>query len=393
MSLWRILAGKRCDNGPIDPRRIRSILIVRLDEMGDFVLFSGILGSLRRRFPSARITLVLSDWVTPLAELCPYIDEVVPFPTRGPKLWQYMVGPFRALRVRMRLHGPFDLAVNPRFDRDIRGAAFVAGFSLAPFVAGYPSCTELFKARINRGYDVFYTHLFPATRSGHQLDRNRAILDLLAVPSGRLEPELWLSQEDREQARAALARHGWQPGSPLIALGINARAARRRWPIESFVEVAKALFAIADLHFLVLCHRNERVLAEAVRPVLGSRMIDLAGETSLRVSAAALEECLLYVGNDSGPKHLAAALGKPVIEISCHPRNGDPEHFQSPERFAALTRQSKVLSPSQALVPCRETCVADRPHCIRQVSPRDVLDAIYKMMPVAIGNGSTINHL
>ena len=326
--MWRSLARRPRRRGTIDRKQIHSIVLIRLDEMGDFVIFTSVLRSLRQGFPNARITLVLCDWICPMAELCPYVDEIVPFPSRGPKWLQFVLGPYRALRIAMKLRGPFDLAVNPRFDRDIRGAAFLADFSLAPWVVGYPSSTESLKAVANRGYDRFYTHLFPVPGFGlsgiHELERSRALLTLLGIRAEDLQPELWISPEDRSEADAILRRNGWHPGDVLICLGINASYARKRWPMGFFMQLAQGLESLPGTRFLIVGSSRERQGAELLRPLLGSRLINLAGQTSLRLSAAALGECRVYVGNDSGPKHVAAALGKPVIEINCHPQDGDP---------------------------------------------------------------------
>jgi ADP-heptose:LPS heptosyltransferase len=355
--------------------------------MGDFVIFASVLRSLRQGFPDARITLVLCDWIRPIAELCPYVDEVIPFASRGPRWWQFILGPYRALRIAMKLRGPFDLAVNPRFDRDIRGAAFLAEFSLAPWVVGYPSSTESFKAVANRGYDRLYTHLFPDSGerdfslSGiHELERSRALLTLLGIPAHDLRPELWISPNDRQEADAILRRNGWHAGDTLICLGINASYARKRWPMSFFLQLARGLEALPGARFLIVGSHRERQSAELLRPVLGSRLINLSGQTPLRLSAAALAECRLYVGNDSGPKHLAAALGKPIIEINCHPQDGDPTHFQSPERFGAITESVILLSPRTALAPCTSACFAAEPHCIGQISPEEVLSAVCEMI-------------
>ena len=383
--LWRVLAHRPRRPGPLDPQEIRSILLIRLDEMGDFTLFSSMLRPLRRAFPDARITLVLCDWICPLAELCPYVDEVIPFPSRGPKWLQYLLGPFRALRIALRLGRSIDLAVNSRFDRDIRGAAFLAHFSLAPWVLGFPSSTEPFKVLANRGYDRFYTHLLPApVGARHETERTRVVLDALGIPSHGTRPELWLSAEDRRQAHELLRQGGWRPGDTLICLGINAGHPRRRWPIDSFIRLAQGLLSTCDTRFLVVGGASDRRAADLMRPVLGARLINLAGRSPLRVSAAAIAECRLYVGNDSGPMHLAAAVGNPVVEISCHPADGDEGHFQAPERFGALAKPRVLLAPANALPPCHTTCLAREPHCITQVSVEQALQAVVPLIETRV---------
>ena len=380
-SIWRALA-RRPRRQTINRREIRSIGIFRLDEMGDFTLFSSLLRPLRQAFPDAHITLVLCDWICPLAELCPYVDELVPFPSSGPRWWQFLLGPFRALGVAMKLGRRFDLVINPRFDRDIRGAGFLANFSLAPWVLGYPSSTESFKAAVNRGYDRFYTHLLPVPDEVlHEVDRSRQILEYLAIPDDGSRPELWISHADRRRAHALLRQDGWRPGDTLICLGVAASYARKRWPMDNFVQLAQRLCgSLPRVKFLIVGGVRDRETAELLRTALASRLINLAGRAALRVSAAALEECLLYIGNDSGPKHLAAALGKPVAEISCHPIDGNPAHFQSPERFAAVADSGFVLAPAKALPPCHASCRAAEPHCITQVTVGQVLEAVVTLV-------------
>jgi heptosyltransferase-2 len=288
-----------------------------------------------------------------------------------------MWGPFRALRIARQFDRSFDLVINPRFDRDIRGAAFLAHFSLAPLVVGYPSLTEPFKAVVNRGYDRFYTHLLPAPASVmHEVERSRAVLEFLGIPSAGMRPELWISAEDRRLAEELLRQDGWRPGHSLICLGVNAGYPRKRWPLHLFIQMARRVMSMHDCAFLVIGGERDRENAELLRPALGPRLINLAGRAPLRVSAAALSECMLYVGNDSGPKHLAATMGKPVVEISCHPADGDSAHFQAPGRFGSTADPGIVLAPSTGLAPCSATCLAGESHCITQVTVDKVLEAV-----------------
>jgi ADP-heptose:LPS heptosyltransferase len=96
---------------------------------------------------------------------------------------------------------------------------------------------------------------------------------------------------------------------------------------------------------------------------------------TLRESAAVLERCQLFIGSDSAPMHLAAAVGVPCVEISCHPVAGDPLHNNAPERFAPWGVPSKVVRPGAAVPPCTSRCDAEAPHCILAVTPALVLDA------------------
>jgi heptosyltransferase-2 len=77
---------------------------------------------------------------------------------------------------------------------------------------------------------------------------------------------------------------------------------------------------------------------------------------------------------------LPAALGKPVIEISCHPADGDPLHFESPERFGTVAPRRVLLAPRHSVAPCQSTRLAREPHCIMQVSVDPVLHAARSLL-------------
>ena len=381
----RLAVGLPLRPQPVDRSAIHSIALIRLDEMGDFVIFSSILRPLREAFPQARIVLFMTAWVAPLAELCPYVDEIVPVPSQGSKLRSFLRGPFHALRfAAARLTGHFDLVVNARGDRDTRNAGLLAAFSLAPYVVGFPASAEPVKTIMNRGHDRFYTHLLPVRAAVHEIERTREILRFLNVPDPYPAPELWLSDSDRAEALDLSRCH------PLICLGIHSGLDRRRWPLERYQELVRLLAPIADFKFLVVGSPHDYPAGELLRPALGPALLNLAGKTSLRASAAAIDHCSLYIGSDSGPMHLAAALGKPVIEISCHPATGDPAHFQSPRRFAPLTNPAIVLAPQFALPPCRESCEQDQSHCIRQVTVGQVFTAVTRVLNQSVLSGEAI---
>jgi len=85
------------------------------------------------------------------------------------------------------------------------------------------------------------------------------------------------------------------------------------------------------------------------------------------------------VGNDTGPMHLAAAVGTPVVAISCHPRDAKPFFLNSPERFGPWRVRAVVLQPPLR-TPCRDTCSAERPHCILGVTVEQVSEAVKSLL-------------
>jgi len=100
----------------------------------------------------------------------------------------------------------------------------------------------------------------------------------------------------------------------------------------------------------------------------------------LGASAALLKRCRLYIGHDTGAMHIAAAVGVPVVEISCHPKTGSPYSWNAPERFGPWGVPCRVLRPERPLPPCREECDAREPHCITQITAEEVLEAAESLL-------------
>ena len=109
-------------------------------------------------------------------------------------------------------------------------------------------------------------------------------------------------------------------------------------------------------------------------------MIDLTGTTTLRQTISLLKRCKLYIGNDSGLMHLAAAMKVPIVEISCWPKNGDKFHHNSPYRFGPWKTRAVVVNPEKAIEPCLGGCTKFEPHCILQVEVEDVKGAAEKLL-------------
>jgi heptosyltransferase-2 len=166
-----------------------------------------------------------------------------------------------------------------------------------------------------------------------------------------------------------------RPGTRLIAFGPGAGEPRRRWPVTSFIEVGAALERTAEGRIVVVGGGEDRRLGQTLRRALGGGVIDVTGRMTLRQAAALLKRCALYVGNDSGPMHIAAAFGVPIVEISCHPATGSPAHPNSPVRFGPWKVPHVVLQPPGSEA-CVEACAATEAHCILAIGVEAVSAAV-----------------
>lgn len=373
-----------------DPASVRSILVVKLDEAGDFVMATPFLRGLRAAAPQARILLAVREAVADLAATCPWVDEVVaPRPKEGGGIDFRGITPGGLALFAECYRAGFDLALVPRYDFDRHGATTLAANSRARLVAGFSERVTPWKAEGNRGFDRAYGLALTPPPGRHEVEQNAALLEALGVPPELVDLgplELALTAEDREQAGRLI---GAPDGRPLVAVAPGAASPRRGYPAERLAAVVSAVAATLDARVAVLGTAAERPAADALAAALPARAIDLTGATPLRVAAAVLAEAALAITMDSAPAHLAAAMGVPVAVFSCHPIGGDPNHFHAPERFRPWTggreERALVLRPEAAVPPCTVSCLAAEAHCIAAIDPADAARRILALASATMG--------
>jgi ADP-heptose:LPS heptosyltransferase len=364
-----------------DLRVADRVLVVRLDEIGDVVLTTPLLRELRHNAPRAWVTLVVSPKTRNLVEFCPYVNEVLVFDWRVNGRLARLRRHARAMVfARRHLWRRFDLAMVPRFGADYYDATFLSFFSGAAWRVAYSEHLNEVKARLNRGYDRLLTQALDGTGAKHQVEWNLNFLQLLGGEVNDSRLELWLTEDDRAFAKKILAAHGMQEGELLIAFAPGAGASRRCWPLERWIELGRRLMREFAFRLVLVGSESESELGTRIESALGSAVINLVGHATLRQTSAILEHCSLTVSNDSGPMHLAAAAGSAVVEISCHPRGGDPNHGSSPAHFHPWGVPYVVLQPEPAIPPCTGSCNSSVPHCILGIEVETVKQAVREML-------------
>lgn len=375
-----------CRTRPFPGRAGKSrVLILRDDAAGDFVLFSPVLREVRRLYPEAEITLVTSPRNHELAELCPYVDHVV-LGQEAADLNDFPALFGVAMRLAERLrqtYGPFDLAFCPRI-----GICSVS--LIVAYLTGARERVGWTQERVNtqgevvrNGWDVLLTEAVPFPMLPMQdVDRNLLLLEhLLRLPIADRTLEVWYSAEDEEAAEAALA--------PLLSSGLRrvyavaaaASLPMKQWPPERYARVlARIAVEEPDVGFALLGGPADAAAAGVIAATLGRRCVALAGKVSFRVSAAVIARTQLYIGDDTGLMHLAAAAHVPVLSVNCFPASLRLVPLSIPVRFTPYGVPSVTVVPRAARDGCddfwRHGCSHDQePHCILGVSPEAVYAA------------------
>jgi len=345
------------------------IIVLRLDQIGDFLLGIPAYRALRKAYPRDRITVIVSPPVKDLAESCPYFDEVYLFEAqwltpgrRFLRRWKSALKLTAFLRAR-RAEMVIDFRNQSRLDTFVTGcsgAKIRAGFDL-----GFPA-------------SVFLNSKCPQPPSDlHQVERPLFLLKALGVEADGRDLEVWLNAWDRKTALDHLPRQGALPGLPRIAVHIGAATPTKQWAAENFSVLIQELARLTQAEVLLLGGVDDLNQAKEVTEGLKTPIINQVGKLNLRQTAALLTTCQVFVGGDSGPAHLAAACGIPVVSLFSAANR--PEVWRPwGEKVKVLTVKPEC-SPCQSYV-CRRT---DGYFCMNEIGVDQVVEAVRQFLPRA----------
>ncbi len=325
----------------IQPRRIA---IIKPSALGDVVQTMPLVGVLLKKYPGAEIDWVIRSELTNLLEAEPRLTRVIPYHRRGG-----MAAWFRLLKsLRQR---QYDLVL------DVQGLLRTAVMTLAtgaPVRVGWQTARE--------GSHLVCHGLLPGTEKtvpAHA--RSWRLAELLGYPDEPRNLQLHIPEEDRAAALAFLP-----PASePVLVIHPGAMWVTKRWPVASFAEIARRAIDVFRMRVVVVGSRGERSAAEQLcrhvqEAIPAASIQNLAGQTTLRQLTVILQHADLVLTNDSGPMHLAAGLGTPVVGLfTCTstdrsgPAGTQHELVQAPVPCAASYRKQCPF-PGGAHMQCHQ---------------------------------------
>ncbi len=356
MGLANVIASQSHEQseGAAKQSRIR-ILIIKPSSLGDVVHTLPVLRALRRRYPAAEIVWLIKSAWAPLVAGHPDLDGVIaePFTPGG---W------LRAARAARA--GRYDIAL------DLQGllrSGMLARASGAPIRIGLSDSRE--------GSRWFYTHRVDVSPDGHAIDRYLAAAAYLDAPVET--PEFVFPPGGEGAVVEFLRRHGLSQKRPLVAIAPLARWATKRWPSERFARVAKALRDRLGAGLVLIGGPEERAelrrVAGRIEGANGDGGPAIAAKLGLRYLPALLRGVDLLITNDSGPMHVAAAVGTPVVAVF-----GPTD----PKRTGPYGDRNRVLRADIPCSPClsRRCGNPERLLCMRMIGEREVLSAAEELL-------------
>ena len=320
------------------PDAPRAVLVAQLDHIGDAVLAEPMLATLRRLYPNARIDVLCARWNRAVFERSPHIQRILQMNPRafrrgGPP----PDSPIKTWRALSALRGEYDLTV------------CVRGTWLTLLLA--KGCW------IDRGADRLEMKLRRQKPPDHAADAALRMLESRGAAAARRIPRFPFSEEEAEAAERLLqhaakgavehAVKGAPSERPIAALHVGTPVPSKRWPLAKFAALAAALDAQGMTPALV-GSRDEEPLAQEVARMSRAPALNFAGRTTLGQLAALLSRCIGFVGNDSAPMHIAAAVGVPTVGLFFA---SDPMRFGPRGAHASALRASSphALDASAAL--------------------------------------------
>jgi lipopolysaccharide heptosyltransferase II len=360
------LAAPRGEAPPVP----RSILVVRLDHLGDLLMTTPAIAALRRTFPDARIDLLAAPWGRGIVEGNPHLDRVLEAaaPWYDPRKGE-LPRVEEILRVSARLRRePYDWAF------DMRGDPRVVLFHLLPAARRRFGFSGL-------GLSRLLTDALPYDRRRPPLDLS---LDLARMSGARpspgaagRRPVLAVGAEARARAAGLLGAAGLPPDAEFVVVAPGSNRPNARWGIPRFARLCDGL-QDRGLRVLLSGGPADAPITSEVASLSRHPVEDLAGRLPLADLAALLERALLLVTNDSGASHVGAAVGCPTVAIF---GPTDPA-LTFPYEDGRLFQS--VAEPIDHPRPCFDPA-CDSDHGLARLSPERVLEACLRVESAARG--------
>jgi lipopolysaccharide heptosyltransferase II len=354
---------------------IRRLLAIRLDNIGDMVMLSPSLRTLRHALPEAELHLMASPAGSQVAGLLPWIDDV--FVHRA--VWQELSGSQMldiasqlALIESLRL-GQYDAAV------------VFTSFRQSPYPPAYACYLAGIPLRLGQsrefGGTVLSHWIEPLADETHQVDRNLHLLEAAGLPAVGRKLELHVPDDARQQVDDLFRERGISATDPFVALAPGASCASRRYAPSRFADVARELVRETGMRIVVVGSAKETDLLQPLLEIQSPAIVPLIGRTTVPMLAEVVRRARLVVANNSAAMHLADAFERPAVILYS---GTDREQQWRPRRAPSrLLHRPTVCSPCYAFTcPYHTECL--------DVPPAAVVEAAVELLGESVGK--TISH-
>jgi len=336
------------------------ILITRTDRIGDVVLSTPVFRALREAYPESYIAVIVRPYAKEVVEGNPYIDEVITYDKYG---------------AHKSIFGSLKFVFN------LRRKKFSLALILHPTNRMHIiSLLSGIRRRVgfNRKLGFLLTDKVRHSKQlgeKHELDYTLDILKKIGIDTLNKSLYFPIKKDLKKWLSSSLHNKGIYPGDLLIAIHPTASCPSKRWPSVYFARLADELINKMGAKIIIVSGAEGRKFTDDTMSRMHGKAVDFTGKTSVGQLGSLIKESRLLVSNDSGPVHIAASLGIPVISIF-----GRRDKGLSPTRWRPVGAKTKVFHKD---VGCRQ-CLAHNCkkefECLRAITVEEVLEAAEKLI-------------
>jgi len=348
-----ILEGRELEK--YTPKRI---LMSRTDRLGDVVLSTPAIKALREACPNIFISFMVQPYARDIVDGNPYLDEVIVFDKKGAH--RGVLGALKLVSILKRRRFDIALILHP-----------TVRVHVATFLAGIPE-----RIGYNKKMGFLLTKRMPHAKQLGEKHESEYTLDVLRAIGIQADDKALFVPVNRKAVEAIdnrLCSNGVKKDDIIVGIHPGASCPSKRWIPERFAELADRIVDEFGAKVVVMAGPSDRELGNKVSSLISGNAINLAGSVPVKELVALLKRCALFVSNDSGPVHIAAAVSTPVISIF-----GRNEKGLSPKRWRPLGKDDIVIHKD---VGCR-VCLAHNCKigfkCLKEIDTNEVFNAVLK---------------
>ena len=340
----------------------KKILIARLDRIGDVVLSTPVIKALRDAYPDSYIAMMVRPHAREIVEGNPYLNEVIIYDKEGSHKGAWG---------------------NLKFIQELKDRKFDIAVILHPTVRTHMVLSlALIPERI--GYDkkagFMLTKKIPHTKQfglKHEADYALDMLRCIGIEPRDRKLCIPVHEESERKVKAVFASNGIRESDTVIAVHPGASCPSKRWSAERFARVADRLTEGYNAKVVIIASEKDRAFGDKVASLMKGPSLNLSGKTSVADLASVLKRAKLFISNDSGPVHIACAVGTPVVDIF-----GRNDRGLSPRRWGPTGANDVVIHKE---VGC-EVCLAHNCKlgfkCLDAITVDEVVEAGERILRV-----------
>ncbi len=349
-----------------------NILMVKLSAIGDVIHTLPALNAIKSHFPDAHITWLVEEDAASLVEGHEALDRVLVSKRkrwmrglRSSSFFSTISEIYRFIKALRDTH--YDMILD--FQALLKSGVLIA-FARGRRKIGFGKGLE----HMEHSY-IFLNERIPAVDMEiHALSRGMMFMEALGIPSDTVEYKLPVSSHDYEKVEDLMTTYGLLGAKTLIAINPVAKWETKLWANKKFSQLADMLIHRYDAKIVFTGGPDDRPTIQDIMAAMKGHAVNLAGHTTLKMLAALYEKMVFVVSTDTGPMHMAAAVGTPVVALF------GPT---APWRTGPFGTGHQIVRAEPECTPCfkRECKTID---CMEQISVQQVVDAIHKLNIVSM---------